>query len=539
MTVPRLLAFAFTSHSSYLILSAECILFIIMPSNINDTTGSNVSESTRLIRHKERAVVKRDLYVAHIKSIHQLAQQANDDENVSPQLVVSGRHLDIWWVGFQAEDDAILDALCELNLLSEYSSELRVEVSGWVDYAKAVAAHYEVQEAATINIDTETNIHALTSGQGDFSGSLVRNDAFTSGVTSRLPEIPLPRYDGDIHKWPAFRDCFEALIIQRSKLSNIEKFYYLIGCVHGAVADAIRGIPVSGDTYELAWTTLVSRFDKPRLVASALVDSLLQVPAVPNETLVDLNKFMAMFNENVSVLRALKLPDLGDFILFSLASRSLPVSCRTLFESQLTTEYPTVSDLFAFLKARVAVLERVQGVVTPKPMFSSRPKDQVNNAPNWPRRTNKMPSSSLVSSTSSSSISVCKFCGDRHAIEACIKFQSMSTDERSQWARTMRICFTCLRGDHWANQCKSQKRCPVCSRRHHTLLHPKDKDGNPTTSVSSDTASTSLISGFGSPSVMLGTALVHVFDRAGGVQPARALIDSVSQISVITATCAK
>lgn len=247
---------------------------------------------------------------------------------------------------------------------------------------------------------------------------------------------------------------------------------------------------MSGDTYEqlgLLWSHGLTN-----LVwwPSALVNILLQVPAVPNETLVDLNKFMTMFNENVSVVRSLKLPDLGDFILFSLASRCLPESCSTLFESQLTTEYPTFSDLFAFLKARVAVLERLQGVVTPKPVFSSRPKDHVNKAPNWPCRANKMPSSSLMSSTSSSSISVYKFCGDLHSIEACIKFQSMSTDERSQWVRTKRIYFTCLRSDHWTNQCKSQKRCSVCSRRHHTLLHPKEKDGNPTTSASSDTAST-------------------------------------------------
>lgn len=405
-----------------------------------------------------------------------------------------------------------MDALYDLNLSSEYSSNLRVEVSGWIDYAKAVAAHYEGQETVSTNVDVRNNTQASISVQGDVPRSEIHNDASTSGVISRLPEIPLPRYDGDIHKWPAFRDRFEALIVQRSKLSNIEKFYYLIGCVHGAAADAIRGIPVSGDTYGIAWVTLVSKFDKPRLVASALVDSLLRVPVVSTETLVDLNKFMALFNENVSVLRSLKLPDLGDFILFSLASRCLPTSCRTLFESQLTTEYPTVSDLFTFLKSRVAVLERVQGVSGIQSVFSLQLKDQVNNAPKWSCRPNKMPSSSLVSFTSSSSLSLCKCCGNRHSLEACNKFQSKTIDERSQWARTQRICFACLLGDHWANQFKSQKLCSVCSRRHHTLLHPKEKVGNPIPNASTDTASTSLISGFGSPSVMIGTALVHVFD---------------------------
>ncbi|KAF0747150.1 Integrase catalytic domain-containing protein [Aphis craccivora] len=40
-----------------------------------------------------------------------------------------------------------------------------------------------------------------------------------------------------------------------------------------------------------------------------------------------------------------------------------------------------------------------------------------------------------------------------------------------------------------------------------------------------------------SPTVLLGTALVHVRDTVGGCQTIRALIDSASQISAITTAC--
>jgi len=39
------------------------------------------------------------------------------------------------------------------------------------------------------------------------------------------------------------------------------------------------------------------------------------------------------------------------------------------------------------------------------------------------------------------------------------------------------------------------------------------------------------------PSVILGTALVHILDRAGTHQSVRALVDSASQVSAITYAC--
>lgn len=94
---------------------------------------------------------------------------------------------------------------------------------------------------------------------------------------------------------------------------------------------------------------MTARFDKPRLVASSLIEKLLNAPKSTNETLIDLNKFLLIFDEGVSVLESMKIPNLGDFILFSLASRCLPSYSIKLFEAQL-------------VKSRINVLECVLSV---------------------------------------------------------------------------------------------------------------------------------------------------------------------------------
>lgn len=87
----------------------------------------------------------------------------------------------------------------------------------------------------------------------------------------------------------------------------------------------VRGIPVPASSYKLALVTLESRYDKPRMLASAVVEKILAAPMSSEETLASLTKFINIFDEGVSVLRSLNIPDMGDFILFSIASRCLPL----------------------------------------------------------------------------------------------------------------------------------------------------------------------------------------------------------------------
>jgi len=68
---------------------------------------------------------------------------------------------------------------------------------------------------------------------------------------------------------------------------------------------------MSEDNYDLAWSTIEQRFNKPRLVAMSLIDKLFQLPVSTQESLSDLSKFVSNFSEGFSLLKALKIPDLG------------------------------------------------------------------------------------------------------------------------------------------------------------------------------------------------------------------------------------
>jgi len=63
------------------------------------------------------------------------------------------------------------------------------------------------------------------------------------------------------------------------------------------------------------------------------------------------------FDENIAVLKFLDIPNLGYFLKFSIALRSLTLFSRRLFKIENSDEYPNVQELFKFVKIRIQVLE--------------------------------------------------------------------------------------------------------------------------------------------------------------------------------------
>ncbi|KAL4101316.1 hypothetical protein QTP88_021336 [Uroleucon formosanum] len=287
------------SYSSDLICFIPCVVCKLIVIVMADD-----KEIDRITRMAERAAIKRSTVIEHIKQIHAMAMSVRDDASLASTLFVLVTDLDSLWTQFKTEDDSHLDCLLLLGKSDQYLYSLSSETRRLIGKAKAVAASFIPTGAEAIDL-SYINQRVPSSQDSDV---IVKN-------SPRLPEIPLPKFSGEFREWPAFRDKFSALVNSRSDLSNFEKIYYLMGCLEGAAAEAVQSIPVAGDNYTLVWSTLSERFNRPRLVATSLVEQLLHTSPMTHESLHDLNSFLCTFHENFSLINALKLPDLGSFIL--------------------------------------------------------------------------------------------------------------------------------------------------------------------------------------------------------------------------------
>lgn len=99
-------------------------------------------------------------------------------------------------------------------------------------------------------------------------------------VTLKLDSISLPDFDGDLTSWEAFRDIFEYLVHSSKKLTNVIKFHQLRTHLKGEAFDTIRGYPLMGANYEIAWEDVKKRYDRPEDIIDAYIKRFMEVPTV-------------------------------------------------------------------------------------------------------------------------------------------------------------------------------------------------------------------------------------------------------------------
>ncbi|XP_049308600.1 uncharacterized protein LOC125777543 [Bactrocera dorsalis] len=159
-------------------------------------------------------------------------------------------------------------------------------------------------------------------------------------------------------------------------------------------------------------------------------------------------------------------------------------------------------------------------------------------------------------------MSACIHCNNiEHSLNNCPSFLQLSAKMRFDWVKQAGACINCLRKGHTVSKCPSKSRCRVCHQSHHSHLHfatvgttnypfaqPLELQGKDNTSVSftlpnpphqlPTNPSVSLIVCTRKRAI-LPTALIYIQDKFGVMQPARALLDSCSELNFITEETAK
>ncbi|XP_074028529.1 uncharacterized protein [Leptinotarsa decemlineata] len=128
--------------------------------------------------------------------------------------------------------------------------------------------------------------------------------------------------------------------------------------------------------------------------------------------------------------------------------------------------------------------------------------------------------------------------------------------------KTKRWCFNCLGSRHVIKDCTSKSHCLNCGQTHHTLLHfgitappinqlhqdqssslppvgdnlPQNQASSAFTNIKPSTHSQCQPSNMNT-TILLSTALIEVLDARGDYQQIRALLDSGSQINIISQSC--
>lgn len=481
----------------------------------------------------------------------------------------------------------------EVNELKTYAENSLTDDSLWnqfkirfMDIEKMITEFQNNHLALTVQLSSVENADLDTEEviRKDFNNTIYRikeiyfrlfDKPVSTQVQPKLPNVKLPKinlqvFSGNAKEWPAFFDLFNAMIHSNSTLSNIEKFQYLLSSLSKAALSSIKSIALSDDNYDIAYNTLVDRFQNKRLLANCYWQEMVETPKLNSDSASDLRNLLDCFSENLEGLKKLNLPvDSWSFVLFQVLIKKLHPEIVKRFELHYASnEIPSYQNLIAFLKTQCTALESV--VLNSKgARFNSRNTTSANVS-----RSNNFTTSSLFVAGRSSG-SLCLLCNGPHVLTTCKLFLKKTPFDRYGFAKRKSLCLNCLQSSHHSNNCSSNSSCRQCGSKHHELLHflknssnhevipTRDNSanqGNDLISPSSSTNSPSDISntissvhsGVSTPEevgglsnnnssfiVLLATAMVDVLDIYGKPRRFRAMLDSGSQASFVSRRCSE
>ena len=338
----------------------------------------------------------------------------------------------------------------------------------------------------------------------------------SGSLTTKLPKLTLPSFSGKYTQWVSFWDQFTTLVDSERDMTNVEKLSYLKLALKGDAAQIDSSLLVTDTNYDIAKRKLEERYNNKRSIVKAHLASIHALPAIKKESSIELRKLLESTNEHVRALEALRLPvNHWDAILVYWLLEKLDAESRKQFElTHPGTDVLTFKELTTFMDRRSLALE------------SSGDQPEASTPKTTPKKVLQEVYSSTVDHSTNFQM---KECNGSHSISQCDRYKQLGTHERKTVVRKLKLCMNCL-GQHFVADCPSKFSCRTCNGRHHTSLHfdrPVEQQSGVTSGAT-----------FSGPSVLLSTAMVGIDDRAGKTLMFRALLDSGSQTSFITAEAA-
>ena len=303
-------------------------------------------------------------------------------------------------------------------------------------------------------------------------------------VQQGLPRIRIPWFDGSPAHYVEFITSFRDLVHDQGYLSTLQKCTYLHQAVRGEVKRSIQGYRNDFEGYVMGLKRIKYMFGQRSRIAEAVITKVVGYKPINNKDQAGLTEFYYTLSDCLVTLRKLNYAsDLYSTDILRQACKKLPQyllhkwadHCLTL---RRTCE-PNLTHLEAWLQERIlASKDSYLPKRTPEdrpPTNDSRPYGQrkQNNDQNIDGDSRKWTGTMSNKQKRSKETNECYICKGEHRVHKCPDFRVLDASQRFEKAKKLKLCYNCLKKDHFTSKCKSKNSCfsADCTERHHTTLH--------------------------------------------------------------------
>lgn len=444
---------------------------------------------------------------------------------------------------FRLTQNAIIELVQEAEVETEANESLKMD-----DRVMIVDLKYEKCRKRLKDADIESdNESEATSGeyQSNVSGSRRNNER--NYRSFKLPEIALPSFSGKYDEWLDFRRQFESLIKNDTRISESMKFLYLRSCLKG---DA-KSLQCPEEKFEALWTALVNTYENKRYIINKHIAELRNIKVMTRNSGTDLREIINSCKKHVRAFLSFdfEMNPLNEAFLIQIVAEKIDYVIRNDYELSLEpTALPDWNKFVTYLEKRCNTLEAIE--LSKKNKLDNAERKTYDKKTNVSKKPNSKIFNNFTENDNQKIKLKCYYCHKNHYMTRCEGFEKLKITERWAKVRELELCSNCLNKGHSKEEC-TRFRCPLCNGKHNKLLHTdSEKSEEPSTSSqdnvhkNKNNNTTVNSNQFVSVStykkqILLGTALIWVFDRFGKRHLARCLLDNGAMSNVISENLAQ
>lgn len=309
------------------------------------------------------------------------------------------------------------------------------------------------------------------------------------GSAVKLPKLDISSFNGNKLKWTEFWDTFECTVHRNSKLSDVEKFSYLLNKLIGEAKRAVDGLALSNENYEVAIDILRERFGNKQEIVDLHYKELMNAPS-PTNKIQSLRSFLDVTEKHLRSLEVLE-ENINQHVFVSMIRSKLPeyVLRQLEFSKESSTDW-TIDTLRDHLSKYVSACEKSEKTIddqkddkkysaergfTKSAQVSKQKMNLSSNRIFTPRRP--VSAESLFVGFKEKSlppktyVKRCRYCEKEHWSDECSKYNTIEDRKR----RIKGCCYRCLKEGHIASECRANKACVYCGEYnvHHRSLCSK------------------------------------------------------------------
>ena len=260
---------------------------------------------------------------------------------------------------------------------------------------------------------------------------------------------------------------------QSSKLCDFapeEDMLRLQRCLKRKAKDAVKSILHLPNQLENVLNTLALSFGRPGLIIKGMISKVKNMPSPKEDRMESVIEFSNSVKNLVATMQTLKCvghmtnPQLVEELLFK-----LPSNMRMqwgMVAARLGQEEPNLKDFSQWLEDMAFAASYLVNSTSTSKEPAREKTNQIRNFVPAPRQ-------SLFTTRQVQEIN-CTYCAHSgHAIYNCGEFLDLAVQDRNQWVKENKLCFSCLKFGHSYRDCKRKKICGLhgCQKSHNRILH--------------------------------------------------------------------